>query len=220
MLLIVSTKREDDFKPDVIQKVAERAGYICSSPKCRKLTIGPDNSQINKSTKTGVAAHICAASSGGPRYDMSQKPLERQGISNALWLCATCSVLIDKNQGFDYPAEHLKKWKKDHEALIKECLEGSKRVTLQFMTLTDQSRLCRQIVKFLDNKGALFIELDYEIPYYVFDSVKEIRTFLLGIQSQVLEGSPLKIIIDSINNACRHFMNTTNPEMSMIEMGY
>lgn len=213
-------KREDDFKHDVIQKIAERAGYVCSSPKCRRLTIGPDNLQANKSIKTGVAAHICAASPGGPRYDMSQTPSERQSISNALWLCATCSVLIDKNQGLDYPADHLKKWKKDHEALIKECLEGNKRVAFQFMSLSDQSNLCRRIVNFLADKGALFIELEYEIPHYVFDSVKEIRTFLLSIQSQVLEGSPLEIIIDSITNACRHFMNTTNSQMSMTEMAY
>jgi hypothetical protein len=32
--------------------------------------------------------------------------------------------MIDKNGGLDYPADYLKKWKKDHEALIKQCLEG------------------------------------------------------------------------------------------------
>ena len=213
-------KRPDDFKVETVRQVAERAGYICSNPKCRRLTIGPDNSNQIKSTKTGVGSHICAASPGGPRYDMSQTALQRQNISNAIWLCATCSVLIDKNNGHDYPADHLKKWKKDHESLIKECLEGNKRVTFQFMTLTDQSATCRKIVKFLDNKGAIFIDLDYEIPQYVFDSVKDIRTFLIGIQAEVIEGSPLEVIVDSMNNACRHFMNTTNSNMTITEMAY
>lgn len=213
-------KRPDDFKPEVVGKVAERAGYICSNPKCRRLTIGPDNTNQAKSTKTDVGAHICAASPGGPRYDISQTPQERQSISNAIWLCATCSVLIDKNEGLDYPADHLKKWKKDHESLIKECLEGNKRVMFQFMTLSDQTTTCRKIVKFLDNRGVLFVNLDHEIPQYVFDSVKEIRTFLVELHVEVIESSPLEVIVDSIINACRHFMNTTNPSMTMPEMAY
>lgn len=212
--------RTDDFKPDTVRQVAERAGYICSNAKCRRLTIGPDNSNEIKSTKTGIGAHICAASPAGPRYDMSQTPLQRQNISNAIWLCATCSVLIDKNSGHDYPVDHLRKWKKDHESLIKECLEGNKRVTFQFMTLSDQTSSCRKIVKFLDNRGALFVDLNNEIPQYVFESINEIRTFLIGLNGEVKEGSPLEVIVDSMTNACRHFMNTTNATMSMTEMAY
>lgn len=213
-------KRPDDFKPETVRQVAERAGYICSNPKCRRLTIGPDKSNQVKSTKTGIGAHIYAASPSGPRFNISQTPQQRQSISNAIWLCATCSVLIDKNGGHDFPADHLKKWKKDHEGLIKECLEGSKRVTFQFMTLSDQTATCRKIVKFLDNKGALFIDLDYEIPHYVFDSISDIRTFLVGVQTEIVEGSPLEVIVDSMTNACRHFMNTTKLTMTITEMAY
>ena len=213
-------KRPDDFKPETVRQVAERASYFCSNPKCRRITIGPDKSNQAKSTKTGVAAHICAASPGGARYDMSQTPQERQNISNAIWLCATCSVLIDKNGGHDYPADHLKKWKKDHESLIKECLEGSKRVTFQFMTVTDQSATCRKIIKFLENKGALFVDLNSEIPHYVFDSISDMRTFFVGLQTEILEGSPLEVIVDSMTNACRHFMNNAKPTMTITEMAY
>ena len=213
-------KRPDDFKLETVRQVAERASYFCSNPKCRRITIGPDKSNQAKSTKTGVAAHICAASPGGARYDMSQTPQERQNISNAIWLCATCSVLIDKNGGHDYPADHLKKWKKDHESLIKECLEGSKRVAFQFMTLTDQSTTCRKIIKFLENKGALFVDLNNEIPHYVFDSISDMRTFFVSLQTEILEGSPLEVIVDSMTNACRHFMNNTKPTMTITEMAY
>lgn len=213
-------KRPDDFKAETVRQVAERAAFICSNPKCRRITIGPDNSNQIKSTKTGIAAHICAASPGGPRYDMSQTPQQRQNISNAIWLCGTCSIMIDKNGGQDYPSDHLRKWKKDHESLIKECLEGGKRVTFQLLTLSDQNTTCRKIVRFLDDKGALFVELDYEIPHYVFDSIKEIRTFLVGINAEINESSPLEVIVESIINACRHFMNTTNPTMTITEMAY
>lgn len=212
--------RPDDFKQDVRDKVAERAGYICSNPSCNRMTIGPDNANQGKSTKAGVASHICAASAGGPRYDISQTPQQRQSIANAIWLCGTCSMFIDKNKGLDYPADHLKKWKKDHETLIKECLEGNKRIMFQFQTLTDQSSICRQIIKFLEQRGALFMDLKHEIPYHVFESVKEIRTFLTQTQVQILPGSPLEVMVDSINHACRHFTNTTNNGMTMTEMAY
>ena len=184
------------------------------------MTIGPDATNQNISTKAGVAAHICAAGPGGARYDMSQTPAQRTSITNAIWLCGTCSMLIDKNKGLDYPVDHLKKWKNDHEKLIKECLEGNKRIIFQFQKLTDQSSTCRQIIKFLEQRGTLFMDLKYEIPYHVFDSVKEIRIYLTQMQSQIIPGSPLEVMVDSVNHACRHFMNTTNSSMTMTEMAY
>ena len=212
--------RPDDFKLEIKKKLAERAAYICSNPSCNRMTIGPDNSNPLKSTNAGIAAHICAASPGGPRYDMSQTPAERRSISNGIWLCGTCSMMIDKNNGNDYPATHLRKWKNDHEKLIKECLEGNKRVMFNFMTHTDQSQTCRKIIKFLEQRGALFMDLKYEVPFHVYDSAKEIRTFLTQVQSEIIPDTPLEVIVDSINHACRHFMNTTNGNMSMTEMSY
>lgn len=212
--------REDDFTQPDKKKLAERAAYICSNPGCNRITIGPDNTNDQKSIKTGIASHICAASPGGPRYDMSQTPAKRKNISNGIWLCGTCSILIDKNNGFDYPADHLKKWKADHEKLIKEYLEGKKRIVLDSITNMDQSMVCRKIVDFLEQRGALFMDLKYEVPEYVFDSVREIRTFLTQIQSEIIPDTPLEIIVYSINNACRHFMNTTNNTMEITEMAY
>lgn len=213
-------KRQDDFKPAIKNKLAERAAYICSNPTCNHITIGPDNSNPLKSTKVGIASHICSASIGGPRYDILQTPATRSSISNGIWLCGTCSILIDKNNGNDYPAVYLRIWKSDHEKLIKDCLEGSKRAMFGSMTQTDQSLTCRKIIKFLEQRGALFMDLKYEVPMYVFESAKEIRTFLTSIQSEVVADSPLEVIIDSMNHACRHFMNTTSNNMSMTEMAY
>ena len=217
----MTNSKRDNFVRAIVDKVAERAGYICSNPSCNRITIGPTDNDINKSTKTGIAAHICAASPGGPRYDMSQSTQERKSINNAIWLCGTCSILIDKNGGIDYPAPDLKKWKKDHEKLIKDCLEGSKRLMFQFLTQQPKdAAIARNLVKYLEQRGALFMHIQYEIPHHVFESVKEIRTFLTSIQSQIEPESPLEIIIDSINHACRHFMNTTNRNMTNKEIEY
>ena len=209
-----------EFQLKDIQKLAERAGFFCSNPLCRRITIGPSPGLENKSIKIGVASHICAASPNGPRYDMSQSETERSSINNGIWLCATCSVLIDKNNGYDFPAEHLRKWKKDHETLMHDCLMGNKRLVIQFLTLSNQTAHCRTVIKLLEQRGALFADYDIEVPYFVFDSVKEIRNALTALQTQIEPESPLEIIVDSMNHAFRHFMNTTSPLVSQKELVY
>lgn len=210
----------DNFNRQTTQKLAERAGFICSNPLCHRLTVGPSGKDSSKSIRTGVASHVCAASSGGPRYDISQSVTDRKSINNGIWLCATCSAMIDKNNGLDYPSDHLKKWKKDHERLIKECLEGGKRMILQFMTQDNQDKECRLIIKFLEQRGAFFMDYHHEVPHFVFESIKETRTFLTHVSANLTADSPLEIIVDSMNHACRHFMNTTHPNMTPIEMEY
>lgn len=45
----------------------------------------------------GVAAHITAASSGGPRFDPNLTDWEKRGAANGIWLCLTCAKLIDND---------------------------------------------------------------------------------------------------------------------------
>jgi hypothetical protein len=141
---------------------------------------------------------------------MSQTPAERAAILNAIWLCATCSTLIDKNNGMDYPANHLRRWKRDHEELIKTCLEGEKRVVFQFLKAPTDPSSAKQLLTFMQQRGVLFVPLHGEYPPHVFESIKEIRTFLTQLQANLDAESPLAVIVDSINHACRHFMNTTS----------
>jgi hypothetical protein len=89
--------------------MAERVAFLCSNPKCKASTIGP-NTQADKSTKVGEAAHITAASIGGPRYDNTLTIQERSHIDNGIWLCSKCADLIDKDEKA-YPVPLLKKWK-------------------------------------------------------------------------------------------------------------
>ena len=107
----------DEFSPTTARTVAGRAGYQCSRPDCRRMTIGP-HTDPNKSTSTGVAAHIYGASPGGPRYDPNQTQADRKSLANAIWLCSECSVLIDKDPD-SYPSHVLTSWKSSHEAFVK-----------------------------------------------------------------------------------------------------
>jgi hypothetical protein len=99
----------DDFSEPVKRALASRVGNLCSNPNCRALTSGPQDDPA-KAVNLGVAAHITAASSGGPRYDAELLPEERSGPSNGIWLCQNCAKLVD-NDATRFTVELLKKWK-------------------------------------------------------------------------------------------------------------
>ncbi len=86
----------------------ERVTHKCSNPDCRVPTAAAK--QGDGVTRIGEAAHICAASPGGPRFDSTMTTKQRVSIDNAIWLCANCSKHIDKDPS-RYPVETLKYWK-------------------------------------------------------------------------------------------------------------
>lgn len=98
----------DEFSRSVIDRLAKRVGIKCSYPDCRKPTAGPDGA--DGVTNVGVAAHISAASPGGPRYDESLNAEMRSDISNGIWLCQTHAKLID-NDELTYTTAVLHEWK-------------------------------------------------------------------------------------------------------------
>jgi len=86
----------DEFSDEVKRILAARVGYRCSNPNCKKLTSGP-GLENERALNIGVAAHITAASPGGPRYDESLNSQQRSSIENAIWLCQNCGALIDRD---------------------------------------------------------------------------------------------------------------------------
>jgi hypothetical protein len=99
----------DDFNSKTKDILAKRVGFLCSNPICRKHTIGP-NSNPDKATIIGKAAHITAASLNGPRHDSTLLQLQRKSISNGIWLCSNCADLIDKDENF-YSVDLLIRWR-------------------------------------------------------------------------------------------------------------
>jgi hypothetical protein len=99
-----------------------RAGFICSNPVCRANTVAAAESDDDSVVCLGKAAHIAAAAAGGPRFDAQMLPSERASILNAIYLCAACADLIDKNGGADYSSELLQEWKGQHETWVRSNL--------------------------------------------------------------------------------------------------
>lgn len=112
----------DNFTKQTIDILAKRVGFYCSNPSCRKHTVGPNDIE-DKAILVGVAAHITAASPGGPRYDEILNFSERTHINNGIWLCCNCATLIDKDD-IAFPATLLKKWKEDAELEMRNKIYG------------------------------------------------------------------------------------------------
>ena len=99
----------DEFSKAVRDTVAARAGLRCSNPGCQKLTSGPAIDPA-RAVSIGVAAHITAASPGGPRFDPTLTAEQRSSLENAIWVCAACGILIDRDAE-RFPASVLREWR-------------------------------------------------------------------------------------------------------------
>ena len=104
----------DDFSIGIKKALADRAGHLCSNPECRALTSGPQHDPA-RAVNLGVAAHITAASPGGPRFDPDLLPEDRGASLNGIWLCQNCAKLID-NDAQRFSVNVLYRWKADAEA--------------------------------------------------------------------------------------------------------
>lgn len=108
------SSNRDEFTPRTKRDLALRASYLCSL--CKSSTVGPSDEAPDAVTMTGVAAHIAAAASGpgARRYDPRMTSGERSHIDNGIWLCASCSILIDRDE-LRFTVEHLQSLKREHE---------------------------------------------------------------------------------------------------------
>lgn len=150
----------DDFTLKTKETIAKRVNYFCSNPDCRKLTTGPSQVE-NKSINIGVASHISAASKGGCRYNLLMSSEERKSVKNGIWLCQTCSKLIDSDEGY-YRVEFLNKWKEQAEEFAKNGISSNS-------PFERKSSDRNQLLKKLESKmSELFSELRSDLlqsPY-------------------------------------------------------
>lgn len=111
-----SVSTRDDFSDTTKIELLVRAANLCS--RCRVFTIGSTDAGDRKNS-IGVAAHICAAASGpgAKRYDASQTRAQRRHFDNGIWMCYSCSKLIDNEETL-HTVAHLKEMKARHQAYV------------------------------------------------------------------------------------------------------
>jgi hypothetical protein len=111
----------DEFSTPVKDTLAKRVAFRCSNPGCRQATSGPQQGTPG-TVNIGVAAHMTAASPGGPRFNPALTPEDRASAANGLWLCQTCAKLIDSDET-GYSVDRLLDWKCSAETAAAEALK-------------------------------------------------------------------------------------------------
>lgn len=163
----------DEFSKATKELLANRVGWKCSNPNCRKTTSGA-GIEGNDVINIGVAAHITAASKCGPRYNKDMSEKERKSYDNGIWLCQSCAKLIDSDL-CKYTVDVLKKWKKISEELSREELEGNSNKTKNIHTFSDFIEL----LKYENNYTGILDYRNKQIGLYGREKeVKEIELFL------------------------------------------
>jgi hypothetical protein len=151
----------DEFTKTVKDELAARAGHRCSRPGCRAPTSGPSESRSSGSSNAGEAAHIRAASEGGPRYDPAQTPEERRARSNGIWLCGIDAKAIDDEER--YTVELLEGWRREAEVFADEVRGrpeaavaslGNRRLIPFERVLHSEEQAGDDVLSFLDDVGA------------------------------------------------------------------
>ena len=99
----------DSFTASTKRAIANRVGHFCSHPDCGVPTKGPATNPA-RTINVGDAAHITAASPGGPRYDSRLTRDQRTSPENGIWLCKTHAKLVDDDEE-EYTVEKLRLWK-------------------------------------------------------------------------------------------------------------
>jgi len=121
-----------------------------------------------KAVNIGVAAHITAASPGGPRFDPSLTPNERQAAKNGIWLCQSCAKLVD-NDPIRYGVDSLRRWKSLAETTAAHELESRSSTT----TNSDQK----------------FIKLENLMPDLISEMRKDLTSNPLSREFVILKKS-------------------------------
>lgn len=83
-----------EFTKKTKQLLCDSVSGHCSI--CGKCTTWVDESPLKKEN-IGEAAHIEAASEGGPRYNPAQSDEQRASFYNGIWVCSNCHAEIDSN---------------------------------------------------------------------------------------------------------------------------
>lgn len=188
----------DNFTAAVKKTLAERAAYFCSNPDCLRLTAGP-HSNTSKALLSGHAAHICAASARGPRYNPNQSPEERRSIDNGIWLCRDCGDIVDKDMCGYTPAT-LHSWKLNHETMLHQVRQKGYSQSLALLqTKRQEPQTAKAILDILQDRRAFWESFDAERPSYVLRSLDNTRDRIFQLKAGLPQDCAMNTVLETMN---------------------
>lgn len=206
-----ANKTRANFPAAVVREIAFEAHLFCSNPTCCRFTSYSTSS--GKPRAIAEAAHINAASQGGPRSDELSTGEYLKSAANGIWLCKICHDKIDDDPDF-YFEKKLRQWKEKHSKFVQQLV--GKDFDLVHFELYARSRNVAQglsYLAFLEGKRVFFEALDAEYPDQVLESLLEVRSRTTNALGQMKQGELASEILRGINKRIRTFF-TANPEFN------
>ena len=155
------SKSNRSYRQGTLKKLFALSGNQCAYPRCEFPVIWPATETSDDIIINDIC-HIYSISEDGPRGKSGLTNKELNSPKNLILFCRNHHGIVD-GQHETYPAEKLKKWKREHEKKIKkypESVSPDSLSRLRFLTeLVD-----REIEKEVDTlrKSRFFKEFDSE----------------------------------------------------------
>ena len=111
-------KLRRQYTPKTLKILFGSSGNQCAYPECTNNVIEPATEKSDAAVIAQIC-HIYAFSTNGPRGKAGLTNEELNAPKNLILLCPNHHVVVDK-QHETYPVELLKKWKREHEAKVRE----------------------------------------------------------------------------------------------------
>ena len=203
-----------NFTSTVAREIAFEAHLFCSKPDCCRFT--SFSSTAGKARAIAEAAHVAAASPGGPRANSGLKPVQVKSAANGLWLCKVCHDLIDADpQAF--PEAMLFDWKANHAIFVRQLV--GKHFDVAHFEVFARSRNtaeCFAFLAFIENRRVFFEALDTEHPEQVLESLVDVRTRISQSVGHLLAEEPAVHSMKKMRSAILKFLSA-NPTLQSLK---
>lgn len=194
----------DDFPETVKRKIAQKAMFICSNPNCLRMT--GYGTTDGSARSIAEAAHIAPAKKAGPRSGARKSTEITKSEKNGIWLCSICHKKIDNDPKW-YPAEILRRWKRDHETVIRNIVgKDLETALLELRNTKNYHEETRELLSFLESKRVLYEGLDHEFPPRVLESLELIRERVVQTRAKVSPDSSVFVALNKIQKAVNDFL--------------
>lgn len=192
---MVPIHKRHDFLDSTKRLLRESVANLCSNPDCRVLTVASKIDGCSLSN-VGIAAHICAAAPGGPRYKLTQTEAERKNSDNGIWLCTTCSRLIDIDED-SYSEDLLHEWK--NQALI----YARHNIGKQLLPKEEiESKALKNTLDYISGKDSIFsAAVPSRMVGFIDNHLNQLDS-RFSVQTDIINGATLRKITPLTSDAC------------------